>query len=472
MERGFVNSDSTELVQSLSSVAVVGAIEIAFSLSANILFPHAVPKEEFAAYRLFLLYSGYAGILHMGLLDGLYLRAVGYKTADVPFAFISRVKLALLGLQLLALLAVFPLLLSLGIPDSSFGFPLILVGVIAGTNFLTFYTYLLQATNNFGPVARIVGTARAAGALVAIGVILFGVATAMRLALCQLVPVVIGAVLLGRTAESLQWRRETSAEHTGDVGLVPAWRAGATLFLGNLGITVALTAGTLLASLVLTRQAFADFAFAAGLALVFMAVFEWLAMAGAPLHAKLALAGSQSGGWERLFLAMMWLSPLMYWGAVLIVRVYLDSYKAALDYLAWFAASLPFIGIVRVRAAIVCRALRRQDVYFKLGVVGATVVGCCVVGAWALTRSALAIAIGWTLGFAVAGSLVWLLVARAGRLPALRVDVVLVGSAVAAGLLFAAFRSLPSQIGGLAAYLAVGTLAFEAARRRLAGWGA
>jgi hypothetical protein len=457
------------LYRNLSSVAAVGLIDLSFSIAANIFFPRAVAKEEYAAYRLYVLYAGYAGMLHFGLLDGLYLRIVGRQPQEVSTVLISQVRAALLSLQALILLAVLPMLLRFDLPDASLAMPLALVGTVAATNLLTFYAFLLQATNNFSSVAWAVGTSRVIGAVVAIALIVSGGATALRLSLCQFVPVAVAAGWLARRSALMRWGAATGGGGTTWVALTPLWRAGATLFLGNLSVTLALTMGTLIASIVLERGLFADFAFAASLASVMVVGFEWLASAAAPVHVRLVESGTGTSGWVTPLLALMWLTPMVYWGAVVVVRGYLPAYLPALAYLAWFAASLPFIGIVRARAGTVCRALGRQDVFLKLGLYGAAVVGGTMAAAWAVRPSATSIAISWTVGFAVMGSVVWLLVARTGRLPALRIDAVLVASAVAVSVTFSIFRSSPNRALGLAAYLTVGALGFELARRGLAG---
>jgi O-antigen/teichoic acid export membrane protein len=446
------------LYRNLSSVAAVGVIDIGFSLASNILFPRTVPKAEFAAYRIFLLYSGYAGIVHFGLLDGLYLRAVGHEASDVPAELVSRVRRGLWVLLCLASFAILPLLLRFGVPDASIGLPLVLVGMVVATNLVAFYTYLLQATSHFGLVARMVAAPRVVGVVAAMALIILGVATAMRLALCVLGPVVASAALLAGSSRSMPWRSDARGSQLGRVALLPVWRDGMALFLGNVGITVALTAGTLVASLVLERQTFAEYAFAAGLVSLMFIGFEWLAVAASPLHAKLVRTGSASTEWERLLLALMWLSPTVYWGGLLVVRVYLPSYEPSLGLLAWLAGSLPFFGIVRTRAATVCRATGRQDAFLRLGVTGCVVVGAAVAAGGIYGHGAAWIAASWALAIAVLGSVGWLVVTRAYRLPAFRVDVLLVASAVAAGGTFAVAHSLPSPAAGAAVYLALAML--------------
>jgi hypothetical protein len=456
------------LAQSLSSVAVVGLIDLTFSLAANIIFPRTVPKVEYASYRLFVLYAGYAGIFHLGLLDGLYLRAVGHEPQAVPSALVRRVGRALLLLQALGALIVLPILFRFQIPDASVALPILLVAIVVGTNFLTLYTYLLQATNNFVPVARVVGSARTVGALAAIGFIVAGFATASWLSVCLLGPVLVAVTLLRRRARRMPWADSSPARDGAGAAVLPGlWRQGATLFLGNLGITAALTVGTLFASLVLARQTFADYAFAAGLASLTVVGFEWLGVAAAPLHARAARAGLKSTQWEVLLLALMWLTPAVYWAAVVVVRSFLPAYNASLGVLAWLAAGLPFIGVLRTRAVTVCRALGRQDLALRLGGIGAPLILATVGAGWVFGHSTTWIAIGWTGGFAVVGSVVWLAVARSGRLPAFSIDVLLVCAAAAAFAVFLVARAVPNPIVGVAGYLIVGAVVVPVGGRLL-----
>ncbi len=467
---GTTSGAQSGLARSLSSVVLVGVIDLSFSLAANVFFPRAVPKVEYAAYRLFLLYAAYAGILHFGLLDGLYLRMVGRDVEAVPRELIVRVGRALLVLQALAALVAIPTLLRLKLPDESVSLPLVLVAMLVGTNLLTFHTYLLQATNHFVPVARVVGSTRTAGAVAAMLLIVTGLATARWLSLCLLVPVLMSVTLLGKTTRAMKWGQAIPpGEQTAPVALRTLWQAGAALFLGNLGITAALTGGTLLASMVLSRSLFADYAFAAGLASLMVVGFEWLSVAAAPLHAGAVRSGLSSAVWETLLLALLWLAPLVYWCAAAIVPSYLPAYRSSLEVLAWLTASLPFIGIVRVRATTVCRALGRQDLFLQLGGIGAPLVMAAVTVGWLVGHSGTSIAAGWAAGFVLVGSLVWLLIARAGRLPSFHVEAILVASAVAAGVAFAALHPLQNTTLALGAYLTVGAMGFGLARRGLGG---
>jgi len=228
-----------------------------------------------------------------------------------------------------------------------------------------------------------------------------------------------------------------------DVRLPILWPRRCDALPRQLGATLSLTAGTLVASIVLERQVFADYAFAAGLASVMAVGFEWFARSPLPSTPSSSGAfgdGCMGGAIHRFDVARA--------GIVLGCGArgsrLLASLPTCARVPAWSVAGLPFVGscacarplsAARWAPGLVLQAGWRR------GLPGRSCCGCGV----GRGRSASWIAAGWAVGFAGLGSIVWLLVARAGKLRALRADTILVVSAVAASLGFATFHSLPNR---------------------------
>src|SRR5262245_33287688 len=82
----------------------VSAVDVALSLLANVIVPLAASKESFADYRTVLLYAGYAGFSHLGLLSGIYLTVVGKRDDQLDWQLLRTVKTVLLATQALLLL--------------------------------------------------------------------------------------------------------------------------------------------------------------------------------------------------------------------------------------------------------------------------------------------------------------------------------------------------------------------------------
>ena len=142
----------------------------------------------------------------------------------------------------------------------------------------------------------------------------------------------------------------------------------------------------------------------------------------------------------------------------------LPSYASSLGLLAWFSGGLPFLGIVRSRASVVCRATRRQGAFLRFGAASSVVAGAAVVAGWMYGNSATWIAAGWTLAFALLGSVGRLVVARGYRLPTARVEIVLVASALAAAGAFVVAQQVPGHAGKALAYFAIAAVGLPLGR--------
>ena len=59
-------------------------LQLLRSILVSLLIPKTLGIEEFGFWQLFIFYTQYSGFLHLGLLDGIYLREGGkhYKELD------------------------------------------------------------------------------------------------------------------------------------------------------------------------------------------------------------------------------------------------------------------------------------------------------------------------------------------------------------------------------------------------------
>ena len=70
------------------------------ALTINLALPLVMSKGQFADVRAFLLFAGFGGLLHFGLLDGFYLTVVGTRLSDVSIGFVRSVRRVVFALQL------------------------------------------------------------------------------------------------------------------------------------------------------------------------------------------------------------------------------------------------------------------------------------------------------------------------------------------------------------------------------------
>lgn len=139
--------DSTSIRKNL--LYAVGAQALAFSVSvlSTLVVPKALGVEGYGYWQLFFLYSGYAGLVLLGMNDGLVLRLAGKRLAQIDrAAFKGELYLALLLQSALLAVLVISLVAMQGGSERNVVFAFVFVyGSIA--NITTFLSYLLQSVN-------------------------------------------------------------------------------------------------------------------------------------------------------------------------------------------------------------------------------------------------------------------------------------------------------------------------------------
>ncbi len=75
--------------QNLIYAFIAQSTSMILSILISLILPKVLGVEEFAYWQLFIFYSGYVGILHFGLSDGLYLRYGGTDLKDMNKSLIG-----------------------------------------------------------------------------------------------------------------------------------------------------------------------------------------------------------------------------------------------------------------------------------------------------------------------------------------------------------------------------------------------
>ncbi|MBR8719419.1 hypothetical protein IX307_000599 [Bacteroides pyogenes] len=162
---------------SIRSNILLSIVAQIISLSASFLLGLIVPKyveiDQYAYWQTFILYTGYVGILHFGLLDGIVLRYSQYDYDELNKPMI-RAQLGWLTL-FTTVSALICYASSLFISDTSSRIVCILVGInIIVINFFYYSTYVHQITNEIPKYVSIVIVERLTHVLLTVLLLLFG----------------------------------------------------------------------------------------------------------------------------------------------------------------------------------------------------------------------------------------------------------------------------------------------------------
>lgn len=356
------------------------------------LLPRLLPMEAYGYYRLFILYGGFAGALHLGLLDGALLRWAARPRQRMKAEL--RSTLGFLLLQHGALLAPAMLVLVLVFRHQSWVFLAAAIVVYALVwNAATLGQFALQASKSFGFLSAltVINPALLLAAVVALN-------HWRRLGLEALLIAYVGAWLIAGIAVWAVLLAEhpghsSSARRVWQVGTYNI-RAGWSVLLALLLTNIALSLDRLLVSVSFSIRDFAIYSLAANaLAVVYTVilsvsrvVFPYLSD-GVGFEMK-----NRAYDWGEATLMSLWgLSVAGYFPLRVLVQRLLPNYVASLPILRWLMLGTGMTAAIYILHANYFRASLRQ---------GRLLLGACI----GLTAAAVFLAIARRDGSLVAMS--------------------------------------------------------------------
>lgn len=139
-----------KLSRGIVSVLIANIINLGFNLLTNFLLPKFLSIESYADIKTFQLYVTYAGFLHLGYIDGMYLRYGGKEISSIDKKELSQdiSTLRIFQIFVTAILLVLGLILD--------DFMVIAFGAaILPLNMATYFKFLYQATGEFNKYGKI-----------------------------------------------------------------------------------------------------------------------------------------------------------------------------------------------------------------------------------------------------------------------------------------------------------------------------
>ena len=133
-------------LKNLSISFVANLITIIVSFVVTLFLPKIISVEQYGYWQVYLFYSTYVGILHLGLNDGIYLRYGGSEYSKLDFKLFHGQFKLLFNFELIAMLI---LMFVSGIfCNGAYKYIWFSLGICAFlTNLRYMYVYILQATN-------------------------------------------------------------------------------------------------------------------------------------------------------------------------------------------------------------------------------------------------------------------------------------------------------------------------------------
>jgi len=93
-------------IKNLSISFIANLVTIIVSFIVTLFLPKIISVEQYGYWQVYLFYSTYVGILHLGLNDGIYLRYGGEEYNDLNFKLFYGEFKILFNFELIAMLII------------------------------------------------------------------------------------------------------------------------------------------------------------------------------------------------------------------------------------------------------------------------------------------------------------------------------------------------------------------------------
>ncbi len=144
-----------KLAKNLILSIIAQIISLATSFILNFIVPKFIDENQYSYWQAFILYMGYVGVLHFGLLDGIVLRYSQYDYEELDKAKLRSQFQFLLTFN--AFLTIITCILSYNFLGGAYKYVGILVGIsIITKNVFTYTSYTFQITNRIKKYAFLV----------------------------------------------------------------------------------------------------------------------------------------------------------------------------------------------------------------------------------------------------------------------------------------------------------------------------
>ena len=358
------------------------AILLIFGFIQSLIIPKYLSTTDYGYWQLFLLYTTYVGILHLGFLDGILVRWAGKDLEvlreEIPtsFRFILLEQGVIVGI----------LVMIIGLIDiPSKKIALAVLANASIVNILTFFLFIAQATKRF----KLVTAANIGRGLLFIVFILLiffsGYFSYFSLILATMATGIIIVFLFAfHTRDCLFYhsndRKSLFQYGKENIGI------GIFVLLGNFTALTFATIDRLTVGSFFSITQFAVYTFAmsmCGLATVFLQAvaqvfFPYLSGSGTKTRTK-------AYGLLKPTLVIFWAAVLAaYFPFSVWIRYYLPHYADSLPLMAVLLCTIGFSGQINILHANFFKAYRKQRAYFILA-------GISLIGAGALNLLAVSL---------------------------------------------------------------------------------
>lgn len=343
----------------LASVSVQ-AVSLLVGFVVGFVVPRFIDEYQYAYWQTYVLYVGFVGVLHFGLLDGIVLRysQYDYDELDRP-RLRSQFKILLCSTAVIAAAAIAASLLALrGIARSTAVF--VSIGIVT-RNVVCYNSYLFQITNRIDQYARLVLSQKLGYGAIVVLLLALRVNRFELYCMADLAGDAIGIAVASRANRGLFFGRSISASDA-----LAEWRAnvssGAVLMLANWSGMVLVSGAKMVVQWRWDELTFGKVSFAFSLSNMFL---SFAAAVSVVLFPQLKRMDPKRlpevyGGIRGAMSPMLFAAMLLYYPGCWVLERYLPAYRQSLRYLGILLPMVVYTSKVSLLTNNYLKAYRRE----------------------------------------------------------------------------------------------------------------
>ena len=317
----------------LSVAAQIVSVLVSFVM--GLIVPKFIDEFSYAYWQLYILYAGYVGVLHFGLLDGIVLRYGAYDYDELDKKRIRSQFTCLLLTT--ALIGVIVASVSLGVMQGERSIVFVLVAVsIVLKNITTYNSYIFQITNRISRYVIITIAQRLAYGIAVVVLLVCGVKEFYWYCLADILGDCVGisigialnrgSVYLGRMISLRETFRELCANLS----------AGIILMLANWSSILLIGSARMIIEWRWGELTFGKVSFAFSLTNIFLTFVTAVSVVLFPSLKRIEgdRLPQMYKNIRELISPLLFFALMLYFPGSWIVRLWLPNYAVSLDYLA------------------------------------------------------------------------------------------------------------------------------------------
>lgn len=323
--------------------------------------------EGFGYWQLFILYSSYVGILHLGFIDGILVRWAGKELAQVGNEI--RIAFKFLLLEQVTVIVPLGLLLYFLFSPPLKWIVLLILAYAFIMNLATFFMFTAQAIREFRLLTAVKVGRGLTFLLLVIVIFASGYLNYHYVILAYLIAFLIALFVFAFWFRKYLWGKKSAISSLRAYGKENI-NIGIFVLLGNFVVVLFLTIDRLMVSSFFPIDQFAIYAFAlAVIIVVYMFVivasevfFPYLSGAAPELRARAYWLGQPA-------IILTWAAILSgYFPLTWLIEFYLPHYVASLSMMQILLCSVGFGSLIQILHVNYYKVYRKQRQYFLWGI--------------------------------------------------------------------------------------------------------